>query len=355
MRHLNKFICASIFFLIITSNLFSQTYWHEMEFSKLIELTLDEVKESEYVAVQSGSGYIYAIGDDVKRIFSDNNKGAWSFTLTNINSEFFGGEVTTYYAPTVITNYGNYFQIVFATIPLNELLYDKVVKGMQEEINEYKNGFPEAKIEFGKYDERFTVTVNYYYKNEDSGELNGLIKSMLLTYARGIHAKACKLKGELVDDLWDEIANTHFKYLSKDYLFLLDPSYKSVEEKYDKIKEGYFDFQTAEKYNYFIYNYGDSIVFVMYETIDDDADSDQADLILNKMKKVGAEEFDDLYIDWWPGEERKKIYFILTYVFSDESFTYNGFYERLLYLVDDYFPSAWDELDKIQDDVLDRW
>ena len=67
MRHLNKFICASIFFLIITSNLFSQTYWHEMEFSKLIELTLDEVKESEYVAVQSGSGYIYAIGDDVKR------------------------------------------------------------------------------------------------------------------------------------------------------------------------------------------------------------------------------------------------------------------------------------------------
>jgi len=346
MRHLNRIVFTSIIFFITTSSLFSQTYWQEYDFQIVLGTALNSTKE--IGKRETADGFVYGIGDDIQDLSSNENKGSWSFSLVTTANDWFGN-LTSYYAPTVVTNHGDHFQIIFTTIPLNELLIDRIDSEIADDKVEFREEFPDVSIEFGKYDSRITAVAEYKYKNEDQEELYELLRNLLTEFSNGIHYKSAELKEELRDDILDELEDKPIEYLSKDTFLLMDPGYKRFEKESENTTEGYFAWVRDESQHYHFYNYGDSVICEMWEYVVKMANERERNEILAELQ---AQEYDNIVVDWMPGHEQKVIMFNITYVF-DGSITYGELTEKIGNVFEYYFPSVWDDMESIQDDVMD--
>jgi hypothetical protein len=346
MKNIKMLLFSLIILLTAKTNLFSQQYWDEYDFQLVLKAALNSTKE--IGKRETEDGFVYGIGDEIQDLSSNENKGSWSFSLVTTANDWFG-TLTSYYAPTVVTNYGDHFQIIFTTIPLNELLIDRIDSEIDDDKVEFRKEFPDVSIEFGKYDSRITAVAEYKYKNKNQEELYELLRDLLTEFSNGIHYKSAELKEGLRDDLLDELEDEPVKYLTKDLLLLLDPGYKRFEKEKESTKEGYFSWVRAQTQSYHFYNYGDSVICEMWEYVVKMANERERNEILAELQ---AREYDDMVVDWFPGYEQEVIMFYVTFVF-DGSITYGELVEKMDYLFEDYFPEIWYEMENIQDDVMD--
>lgn len=335
----------------------SGQYWGKSEFESVLSNVLADFKNTAVKEVSDG--YIYGIGDEIIDMSTDQNLGSWLFTITDWDSDWSGINIDVFYAPTLVTNFGETLQITFSShvihAPFLQTVIDEV-KPMGNDIAEkYK-----SVVNFSTIEGRVAMLATYNYQSkDDEDELTDFIYDLMMEFRTEVFPKIISKNVEMFEDYREELWDSNLKYLTKENIELLFPELRGYEKEESNVVEGTYGYLAKGLYDCTVYNYGDSLEFIMYYKKPNSLTSEESEAIHNEFVEYVYDEgppdgAKTIYGGWYPGYEGE--YFLVSAkFFFDESYTYGDFSDYYYNVKSNYMQYAYDELESIIDSNTEDW
>jgi hypothetical protein len=254
-------------------------------FRRLFGRAKTSVNKRSNIALESGQLKGIASSD---RIESDAIGGSWRVMLNGFVVKG-NDDVIIQQAPAIIMNNRNSFRYLFFSQEIRPRVFDQVNEKLAELHDEIIKEYDDVEVSIGRNENRMTVNAHYFYVDGDD-EIEDRLK-FLMNQSREIISdllvETPKLEKEAREDLRDKALT----YLNRDdFVFLIDDRYEDLTDKEDA-PEGHWDFSNKSTgASYEIFNFGDRLVFSIYEQMPEFTDEAQRDVIVTQVASLVAKE-----------------------------------------------------------------
>lgn len=232
--------------------------------------------------------------------------GSWRLLLTGWRNEG-GDDVFIQRAPAIVMNYGNRFRYIFLSQDIPAPAYDRVNEKLEKLHKDIIKEYKDMQVEIGRNDNQMVINAVYGY-NDDTGDIEERLVYLMNT-SREMIMKILEESPKAVKDARKKLGEQTLTYLNKDdFVFLIDDGYEELGEVDNPAKEGEWDFSnSATKATYRTINFGDRLVFSMYEQMPDWTSDEQRDDIVARVdalvKKKPVKGAGSTEVLRYPGQE----------------------------------------------------
>jgi hypothetical protein len=233
------------------------------------------------------SGTLKSIASE-KRIETEASGGSWRLMIAGWRGDNSSDDIYIQEAPALIMNYGRRFQYIFVSQDIKPKVYEKVSKKLAKLHREITSEYKDMEVEISRYENKMMINANYHYVD---GE--GQIEDRLTFLMRRSHEMITDLLVEapkMEKEARNELGEQTLSYLNRDdFMFLVDDGYENFSVK-EGAKEGHWEFSNkATKAQYETFNFGDRLVFSMYEQMPGVTSEEQRDEIVKKVDALVAQ------------------------------------------------------------------
>jgi len=330
----------------------SGAYYSKKYFQSSIGRVITDVGHTSNIKLEDGS--IVKGINGVSEIETKADQGSWKITLTGFIPSG-SGKIDIRYANCIVMNFGNQFVYAFYSQPLNGKLFDKIEKQLADVKEDFIDEYDDVNVVWERDGQNIVVTGTYQYTEDtDDTDIENRLQ-FLMNQSRELIREAMKAEKDVKNDYVDELEDKTLKYLDRDdFELLLGGNYYKFFQKKDEAKEGYYNYINYSKYEYLVYNYGDSLESDLWYKVNN-LNEDDATEITTKMDEYlkdeglpdGASKANCYYYTLDDG-----IGFAVEIMFYfDEKFTGDDFKDYYLDCEEKYLVKCYDKLEDFLDDL----
>jgi len=262
-------------------------FWEKYEFENALLWSIAEVIHNSEVGL-IGGGEEKPISTIVE-IESDNKYGSWITVLTSWRESGANDIITVQGNASIINNNGE-FEFIFTSQAINKDVFATVDLELFDEIEDIIDEYDDMEINSSNDGEHITISAIYSFEeNTNEIDVSDRLK-FLFRSCRKIMYNAEKYVYEANDDRRDKLEDAPLKYLSSNDFSLLITGLDKFKKESEVAEEGYYAYKYAGKYRYEIYNYGDSLEFLLNNYTSNNYSENIAIAINSKLKEYLDEE-----------------------------------------------------------------
>lgn len=344
-----------LFVLLVNSSLYAS-----VDFYNAFKSALSFVKKDHFIDTEE-EGRIYSIGDKVEWSNTTSSGDTCSYTNVSFKQDYFLN-VDILYSPVVATFKDNDFRMTFATRDVDDVFVPQLLEMLKEHNKAFEEEWKGSTFEYSYEKGRIIVVIKHAYTPEDQDTEK--YYRLLIAHIQKVgdvigfvYDKNSEHAKEYIDKLLDVKA----EYLNRSDAKMLFPGIKQFEKTAPegmKAEEGFFSWNSEDRYNYRVFNHGNSLELLVWEKTADHTFDAQNELLLKKMQAYVQEEgkpkgASEMVVDWYPGKNGSVYMFKAVYTF-DKSYDYGDLLDYYNNYQDEYIPELFKEMEASMEAITDE-